>query len=255
MTHRDYKRPMRFISRNYANVMATLALVVALTGTAAVASGVIVTSKQIKNGSILTQDIHKNAVRASDIGSNSVSTSEIKDDAVAASDIGAGQVDSEAIGTGQVTSSEIGNGQVTPQDVDMPEPQELEAKGAASKSWIFGEPQVANFELVDPVGAYEKTDAGSVLQVDWIGTAAGNGCVFQLRVDGQPVSGSGGEVFASAATSVAASALFPGLGVGSHQIEIWARPRVPSPSAGGTCTVGPEAAGIDQTFIISEQIL
>lgn len=255
MTHRDYKRPMRFIARNYANVAATLALVVALTGTAAVAGGVTVTSKQIKNGSILTQDIHKNAVRASDIGDNSVSTSEIKSDAVTSADIGAGQVDSEAIGTGQVTSSEIGNGEVTPQDVTMPEPKELEAHGAASRAWIFGEPQVANFELVDPVGSYTKVDSASVLQVDWIGTAAGDACVFQIRVDGQSVEGSGGEVFASQPTSVSASALFPGLAAGTHQIEIWARPRVPSPNGGGTCTVGPDAAGIDQAFIVSEQVL
>lgn len=259
MTHRDYKRPMRFISRNYANVVATLALVIALTGTAAMAGGVIVTSKQIKNGSILTQDIHKNAVRASDIGDNSVSTSEIKSDAVTASDIGAGQVDSEAIGTGQVTSSEIGNGEVTPQDVTMPEPEQIKVADVATLN-----PASMAFQKLDEVGTYVKEDAGSALQVEWTGSVEGHnhgeisGCVFQLRVDGQPPSGGGSEVFGKGIVSVSASALFPGFAAGAHTVEVWARLAEGEPTGmenADRCTIGPAAASISQTFIVSEQVL
>ena len=254
MPNPDYKRPMRFIRRNYANVAATVALVVALTGTTAMATGVIVTSKQIKNGSILTQDIHKNAVKTSDIGQAAVGSADIKNESVAGSDIGDGQVGSADIGTGQIDSTDIGNGQVTPQDVTMPDPEQLKETDIASIT------PTLNFALVDAVGSYTKEDPTSSLEVDWTGSVLGenggevSGCVFQLRVDGQPPQGGGGEVFGKGITSVSASALFPGLPAGAHQIEIWAKMVVDTP-AGDKCTVGPAAAGIGQTVVVSEQVI
>src|ERR1044072_1227515 len=83
----------------YSTVVSTLALVVALTGVGAQASGVFVTSKQIRNGTILSQDIHKSAVKSSDLGN------------------------------GTVKSEDIGSGQVEPQDVTMPSPEQIQEAG------------------------------------------------------------------------------------------------------------------------------
>jgi hypothetical protein len=242
---------------SYSVVASTLALVFSLAALCvggAMATGVIVTSKQIKNGSILTQDIHKNAVRTSDIGKDAVGSADIKNESVAGSDIGDGQVGSADIGTGQVDSTDIGNGQVTPQDVTMPDPEQLKDTDIASIT------PTLNFALVDAVGSYTKEDPTSSLQVDWTGSVEGHnggnasGCVFQLRVDGQPPQAGGGEVFGKGVTSVAASALFPGLGTGSHQVEIWARMTIDTP-ADNSCTVGPATAGISQTIVVSEQVI
>jgi len=225
------------------------------------ATGVLVTSKQIKNGSILTQDIHKNAVTDKSIGSNAVTSTDIKNDAVGAEDIGAGQVDSEAIGTGQVSSSDIGNGQVTPQDVTMPGPEQIKDSDVAKLA-----PASLAFQRLDEVGSYTKEDPDSALQVEWTGSVDGHnegeasGCVFQLRVDGQPPQGGGGEVFGLGVVSIADSALFSGLGSGPHAIEIWARLAQfePTPMGGpnaNSCTVGPAAAGISQTIVVSELVI
>jgi hypothetical protein len=96
--------------------------------------------------------------------------------------------------------------------------------------------------------------------VDWTGSVEGHnggetsGCVFQIRVDGQPSAAGAGEVFGKGLTSVSASALFTGLAAGPHKIEIWAR-MVVDTSAGNSCTVGPAAAGIGQTVVVSEQVV
>lgn len=246
---------------SYPAAMSTLAFVIALAALCvggAMATGVLVTSKQIKNGSILTQDIHKNAVKAKSISEGAVGSAEIQDDAVTAPDIGAGQVDSEAIGTGQVTSSDIGNGQVTPQDVTMPEPEQIKEEDVAKL-----DPASLEFQKVDDAGTYDKQDGESALQVDWTGSVEGHnggefsGCVFQIRIDGQPPQGGGGEVFGQGIISVAVSALFPGLAAGQHHIEVWAQLAAieHEVSNNDSCTVGPVKAGISQTFVVSEQVL
>jgi hypothetical protein len=190
----------------YANVTATLALVLAVGTGGAYADQILVGSKQIRNGSILSQDIHKDGVKSSDID----------------------------------------NGTVHPADVTMPPPDQLQESDTASA-------QVGtDFQLVDVVGTYDKQDPTSTLEVDWTGTAVGTPCWFQIRVDGQPSGTTGGDVYANGGIpiSVSATALFEGLPTGSHQIEVWAR----APST-RSCVVGPAAAELGQTFVVSEQVV
>ncbi|HEY0391018.1 MAG TPA: hypothetical protein VGC63_04850 [Solirubrobacterales bacterium] len=222
---------MKKLWKYYPAIASTLALAIALTGATAAATGVFVTSKQIKNGTILTQDIHKNGVKSSDIGTDAVKSADI--------------------GTGQVGTSDIGEGQVAPQDVTMPAPNQLQEGDTASAT--VG----SDFAPVDIVGTYAKQDPTSLLEVDWTGTA-GSGfspCVFQLRVDGQPSAvGAGDTYVGSGAVSVSATSLFSGLAAGPHQIEIWGRITI----GGGAqypCTVGPASAGISQTLVVSEQVV
>jgi hypothetical protein len=232
MTNSDYKRRGDLFRRNYANVVATVALVVALTGVGLVQAGVLVTSKQIKNGTIITRDIHKGGVKSSDIGTSAVRSADIQ--------------------SGAVEGSDIGTGEVMPQDVTMPDPVQLQETGVASID--AGD----TFAHVVTVDTYAKEDPASILQVDWIGTARspfGTDCIFQIRVDGQPSPDNGGLLFVAsgAPVSVSATALFPGLAPGLHAIEIWARQaRTPGPTR---CIVGPADAGIAQTFVVSEQVV
>jgi len=243
---------------SYSAVVSTLALVFALGAFCiggAMATGVIVTSKQIKNGSILSQDIHRDAVKTSDIGRDAVGSADIKNESVEGADIGNGQVGGADIGAGQVDSSDIGNGQVTPQDVTMPDPKQLQ-ESDTSVADIGGDA----FVLLDSVGTYVKEDSTSVLEVNWTGTVgspSGSGCIFQLRVDQQPSAASGGLTFLQsgpeAASSVSADALFTGLQAGPHTVEVWARQ---TQGPGTTrCIVGPASPGISQTFVVSEQVI
>ena len=221
-------------STRYAVGASTLALVVALTGVAAQATGLLVTGKQIKNGTISTKDLKNGGVRSADIGN--------------------GAVRSPDIGEGQVGSSDIGNGQVTSDDVSLPPPAQLQEAPGDTATAAVG----TDFTLVDVVGNYGKQSSSSALEVQWTGTAAADfsPCVFQLRVDGQPSSASAGEVYVAngSALSVAVTSLFDGLSPGVHQIEVWAR----TINSGGTtypCTVGPAFTGLGQTFVVSEIVI
>lgn len=217
----------------YATVASTLALLFSLAALCiggAAATGVFVTSKQIKDGAILSQDIHKSAVRSSDIGGGAVKSADILD--------------------GAVGSADIGTGQVQPEDVSMPSPAQLQETDVSAI--MAGDA----FALADNAGIYNKIDPTSVLEVDWSGTASAgfSPCKFQLRVDGQPSSASAGELYVAngSTLSVAVSALFSGLATGPHQIEVWA---VSALEGSYPCTVGPASAGIGQTFVVSEQVV
>jgi hypothetical protein len=215
--------------KHYSTVVSTLALFVALTMSGAYAIDKI-GSKQIQNGSIRTADLHKGAVKSAKIGTGAVKSADIGKDAVETADIEAGAV--------------------TPAEVDMPEPEQLQASTASANVGT-------SFGFVGTLGTYTKEDPASELRVDWTGTAAGEkSCVFEVRVDGKP-SGSGtGQVFVSAAgpLSVSVTSLFPELPAGSHTIEVWSRITDTNGTADGTatCTVGPAAAGIAQTVVIDE---
>ena len=76
---------------SYANVMATIAVFLALAGVAGAASSLLpknsVTSKAIKNGQVKAADLHKGAVTASKIAPNAVTGAAVKDDSLTGADI------------------------------------------------------------------------------------------------------------------------------------------------------------------------
>ncbi|HET9198222.1 MAG TPA: hypothetical protein VFN92_08230 [Solirubrobacterales bacterium] len=233
MTNSAYKRFSRVLRRSYPSIVATVALVVALVGVPGVtAGGLLVTSKQIKNNSITSADLRKSAVKTSDLGTGAVRSADIQ--------------------TGAVESADIGEGEVTPGDVTMPDPIQLQV---TSPNAIEAN---SDFALVANAGTYSKVDPTSVLQVDWTGTARspfGTDCLFQLRVDGQPSSPTGGLLFVASgpAIGVSASAIFSNLPPGPHTVQVWARDaRTSGPTR---CIVGPEEAGIAQTFVVGELVV
>lgn len=120
---------------NYANVIATIALFVALGG-AAVAAGLPKNSvgvKQIKRGAVNAAKLKRNAVTAGKIapravvagklganavlpgnlGNGIISTSKISDGAVIASKIKNGVVTTNKLNNGAVTTAKLGDGSVT----------------------------------------------------------------------------------------------------------------------------------------------
>lgn len=213
-----------------ALVVAIVAMICSLTGFAPAAGFIITSSQQIRPGVILTSDIHKNAVTAGDIRTSAVHSSDIQESAVKTGDIGAGQV--------------------TPADVTAPVPDQITEEGGSSEVGT-------TFEPVDTAGTYNKEDPSSVLSVEWTGTAAAgfSPCIFQLRVNGQPPSGGGGEAFVANGNTIGVSdsALFPGVLEGLVTIEVWAKATLSS-NLEFPCTVGPKDT-TPQTFVVSEQVV
>ncbi len=119
---------MKFVSRpklTYSNVVATLALFVALGG-AAVAAGLprhSIGARELKRGAVTTRALRGGAVTYSKLADGSVSTGKLGPDAVLLGTIANGAVTSAAIANGAVnagklagnavTTSKIANGAIT----------------------------------------------------------------------------------------------------------------------------------------------
>jgi hypothetical protein len=242
----------QWIGRHYANVVATLALFLVLTGVGAAAAGKVqlVTGKQIKNGSITSKDLADGGVRSPDIKTGAVTSSDLKNGGVTSADIGADQVKTADIAPNQITGDEIAPGEVGPDEVTMPAPQQFTRPANEPASATVG----GEFAKVADIATFQKSDGASKVQIDWTGTASAPNleCAFQVRVDGA-ASNNGGQVYVPVgqSTSVAAAVLFDGLAPGTHQIQVWARTLVSE----GPCIVGPERLGIGQTFVVTEKIM
>ena len=229
------------VQARFAVAIAVLALVSALSGIGGAYAGtVLIGSKQIRNGSLLTVDYKK----------GSVQTSDIQNGGVDAPDIGTGEVGSSEIGDGSVGGAEIGEGQVDGGEIDVPDPVEtVEPEATAA-------PVPSEFVLLDPVTTYEKVEAASLLEVTWTGSASAgfSPCQFQVRVDGQAPAPGGGVIYVqngSIEGNVSVTATFENLPAGPHAVAIFARSII----AGQACTVGPNEAQVAQTFLIAEQVL
>lgn len=222
----------------YAGVLALCALVVsvmAATIVGANAAGVFITTKQIKNGTIITQDIHKGGVKSSDVANGTVTSTDVKNSTLETQDIGAGEV--------------------TPSDITAPEPEQVAVTDALVA------PVTGDLTSIMVVDTYAKQSAESVLEVQWVGTAKpvdSNGCVFQLRVNGVPASsGASGEVYVGQEESVMTAVQFEGLPAEKVTIEVWAKNLNGGPTP-TTCVIGPAGPGesnIDQSFNITELIV
>lgn len=231
---------MRELLNRNAGLMSLLALVVAVTGAClagANAAGVLVTGKEIKNGSITAKDLRRNAVGSRAIGSG----------AVKSADVGTGQIQSDDIGSSQVQAADIGDDQVTARSLSLPAPAQF----------VIGEvigPVGPDFVPLATVGTYDKASAASLVRVEWSGVASSGeatNCIFQIRVNGMPPAGGGGEVFAFFTENVSTSGIFPGIPSGLISVEVWARY---SAKAGGppSCVLSPAYPGLKSTFVVSE---
>lgn len=100
---------------NYANVIATIALFVALGG-AAVAAGLpkkSVGPQQLKPGAVITKALHNKAVTAGKLAPKAVTAGKLGANAVLPGNLGNGVISTEKLSDGAVIASKIRNGSVT----------------------------------------------------------------------------------------------------------------------------------------------
>jgi hypothetical protein len=147
-----------------------------------------------------------------------------------------------------ISGKQIKNNSIKAKKVKFPRARPLGPPAhAAAKAHASVSDQ---YSQVADLGSYSKSDPTSVLQVTWTGPVSTDfdPCVFQLRVDGQPpAGGGGGEVLVQNSTTLSISdqALFSGLGVGNHEVSVWARIRDVGPNY--PCTVGGTNPSVPQT--------
>lgn len=151
---------------------------------------------------------------------------------------------------GLISGKQIKNNSIKAKKVKFPRAQRVRPGGARAAKVIAHTSVGEQYQAVSVMGTYDKADATSTLQITWTGPAqsyAPGGCVFQLRVDGQPPSEGGSEYFiAGGNANITTQALFPGIATGTHEIEVFAK-SVNSGGADYPCVVGPPEVPIPQT--------
>jgi hypothetical protein len=135
----------------YANVTSTLALIVALGGTAYAAN--TVRSSDIVNGQVKSVDIGSKQVKNADLGSNSVTSAKVKDGSLLKQDFGANQLPAGPQGPAGPAGPAGPQGPVGP------------STGAASGVLSGSYPApgfAANVDKLVPVATVYVTSAGAV---------------------------------------------------------------------------------------------
>jgi hypothetical protein len=177
---------MRHVS--FSNVVALLALFVALGGTAWALANNSVKSRHIDNGQVKTEDLDGDAVTGGKIEAAAVKASDVGDEELTGTDVEDGALSGNDIADGTVNSADIADGTVSGTDVNE---ASLTAGGALTGS-------LANAALDDSVVDAEAlaelpsvrmelprdasncsslvdVPASSVVEVPWLSTDEGGG--------------------------------------------------------------------------------
>ena len=114
-------KPMGLLARllqhlTYANVVATIALFLAL-GTSGAYAVNEWTGKNIKNGTITNVDVKNGTISAADVKNGTLSGADIKDGTIAGEEMAPGAVTREKVAAAAVGSQEVENGTITGDDI------------------------------------------------------------------------------------------------------------------------------------------
>lgn len=217
---------------NYANVIATLALFVALGGVA-VAAGLPKNSvgpKQLKRGAVTTPDIRRGAVTAGKIAPKAVVAGKLGPNAVLPGNLGNGIITTNKLSDGAVIAAKIKNGVVTTNKLD---------NGAVTTAKL-GDGAVTLGKLADDVAPLLGTlkpgqTLRGVFDLGSTAAAAGNttrgAASFQFPLLGAPAV----TVLQPGETTANCG----GLGGGNAQ--------TPQATAGNLCVYITEKANLDET--------
>ncbi len=157
-------------SLNYANITATIALMVAIgTGGAFAASTLgpkTVGERQLRPGAVTQSKLRKNAVTAPKIKSQAVKQGKIADGAVSAAKVGAGAVSTAKLGTAAVTNEKIADNAVTGQKVDESTLGKVPFAGAADSASFAESGNPAAFAAVGQEGDVDGSISKGVGSAD-----------------------------------------------------------------------------------------
>ncbi|HEX3736772.1 MAG TPA: hypothetical protein VHV53_04455 [Solirubrobacterales bacterium] len=166
----------------YANVIASLALFIALGG-AAVAAGLPKNSvgpQQLKKGAVTAKAIRKQAVTSGKIGKKAVVAGKLGPNAVLPGNLGAGVISTSKIAAGAVTAEKIKNNVVTTNKLNNKAvtSQKLAEKAVATAN--LNEAAVSTPKLANGAVTKEKIAAGVIGNVEALKSGQTERGVFNL---------------------------------------------------------------------------
>jgi hypothetical protein len=218
----------------YSNVIATIALFIALGGAAVAASlpKNSVGTKQLKRGAVTTADLRKGAVRAGKLGPKAVVAGKLGPNAVLPGNIVNGAITSAKIGKGAVIAASIKNGVVTTNKLAN------EVVTAAK----LGKGAVTPAKLSDDFGPLLGTlKSGQTLRgvFDLGGTADDKVAAAEIRAAVSYQFPLAGPPAVTVLQKGQTSANCSGLGAGNSQ--------TPAATPGNLCVYVTESANLDET--------
>jgi hypothetical protein len=178
----------------YANVMSTIAVVLALGGATAIAAGHLgknsVTSKSIKNGAVKTADLKNGAVTNAKVGDGAVKGANIADGSVGIADAAASlhllcrsgtqYLQGGCIQNNPNGTTDWGNAQVACQDqgARLPSPSELFT--LAKRGVVFGSREWSDVVSISGATTLSETvfSGGNFIQLQDTSTPTQYRCVF-----------------------------------------------------------------------------
>jgi hypothetical protein len=230
---------------NYANVIATIALFIALGG-AAVAAGVpkkSVGPQQLKPGAVTTKALHRKAVTAGKLAPKAVTAGKLGANAVLPGNLGNGIITTEKISDQAVNAAKLKNGAITTNKLN---------NGAVTTAKL-GDDAVTSGKLADGAVTPSKLSSGVIGQL--LSTLkSGETLRGVFDVGGTVPTGATGDTTRSAVSfqfpllnAPAVTVLQPGqtsancggLGGGNNQ--------TPQATAGNLCVYVTDKANLDET--------
>ena len=225
---------MRRSRLTYANVVSTLALVIAVGGAGAYAATQLppksVGERQLRPGAVTAQKLRKNSVIAPKIKALAVKQGKIANGAVSAAKLASGAVGGDKLADGAVTGSKLADGAVTGSKVDA---SSLGQVPSAARAGFATDAESANpavFARVTASGKVNGSFSKGVAAADAFQTkVAGVYCIgvpgFSPRgVQVTPEDNAEDAIFATAKIEGGSSCLAPQVEVRTYQ---WGNLSVP----------------------------
>jgi hypothetical protein len=207
----------------FANVVSVLALCIALGGTATAA--VLITGKNVKNGSLT----------GADLKDNSVGSVDVQNGALVAKDFKAGQLPAGPKGDPGPQGPPGKDGANGTNGVDgAPGTPAVYKRTSLTYSGGITTPNTLyQFVQERVVGSFTKDRGDSVIEViaNGHGYTWSGGCSWQIRIDGKNnqgettslYDGTEAQVESQQAVPYTIDSVFQGLAAGSHEVTLWVR--------------------------------
>jgi hypothetical protein len=183
----------------YANVASTLALFLALGGSAAYAAGTI-HSGDIAPKAVKSSDLARGAVRTANVFKRAIVSGKLAVGAVRSNQIADGAVGAKQIGSGEIGSKQIGAGAVAPSNLQFPVFYAASPSGGSAPVTNGPNPYpVSDSTWSQNPGQIEVIFGAGTATLAYDGSGSGSCRVFfDVRLNGQQVGG--GEVSTESTT-------------------------------------------------------
>jgi hypothetical protein len=212
----------RKIRIRYADVVATLALVMALGGTAYAATALpkkSVGTPQLKAESVTTAKVHDNAISGQKLQGNVVTSDKVASNGITRADLAEGAVSTTQLADGSITTVKIGAGQITeghlfPGSVG-PEAIANESLTLTDMAGGQNNPSTAGIGGMEPgsCGTFSAlpvpgAQPGQIALAGWLQAAPEGATIASVRVSGQGTVALTVCNFSNAALSIPGGATF-----------------------------------------------